>query len=90
MTTLISDNKCRGIFYLPGNIVLAMEGGGGGGVLLGIHGGGVPPSSLNPDPISDQNHAIFHTRFQTWPLKSKPVYRPDISVYKGLNYVTIA
>jgi len=25
-----------------------------GGVLLGIFGGGVPPASLNPDPISDQ------------------------------------
>ena len=30
------------------------QGGGGGGVLLGILGGGVPPGSLNPDPISDQ------------------------------------
>ena len=27
--------------------------GGGGGVLLGILGGGVPPGSPNPDPISD-------------------------------------
>jgi len=26
----------------------------GGGVLLGIFGGGVPPTSPNPDPISDQ------------------------------------
>ena len=26
----------------------------GGGVLLGILGGGVPPGSSNPDPISDQ------------------------------------
>ena len=25
-----------------------------GGVLLGILGGGVPPGSPNPDPISDQ------------------------------------
>ena len=25
-----------------------------GGVLLGILGGGVPPGSLSPDPISDQ------------------------------------
>ena len=30
-------------------------GGGGGGVLLGILGRGVPPSTPNPDPISDQN-----------------------------------
>ena len=28
--------------------------GGGEGVLLGILGGGVPPGSSNPDPISDQ------------------------------------
>ena len=26
-----------------------------GGVVLGILGGGVPPGSLNPDPISHQN-----------------------------------
>ena len=48
------------------------------GVLLGIHGRGVPPGSLNPDPISDQNMPF-----------SIPVFRPDIYVYKGLNYVTI-
>ena len=29
-------------------------GGRGGGVLLGILGGGVPPGSSIPDPISDQ------------------------------------
>ena len=28
--------------------------------------GGVPPGSPNPDPISDQNNVIFHTRFQPW------------------------
>ena len=33
---------------------IQMLGGGGGGVLLGILGGAVPPSSPNPDPISDQ------------------------------------
>ena len=34
----------------------ALSGGGGGrgGALLGILDGGVPPSSPNPDPISDQ------------------------------------
>ena len=31
-----------------------LPGGVGGGVLLGILGGGVPPGSSNPDPISDQ------------------------------------
>jgi len=43
----------------------------GGGVLLGIFGGGVPPASPNPDPISDQKMPFsdlaskIHTRFQT-------------------------
>ena len=41
---------------------------GGGGVTLGIRGGGVPPDSRNPDPISDQKNVNFRTRFQTWPL----------------------
>lgn len=35
------------------------------GVLLRIVGGGVLPGSPNPDPTSDQEIAIFHTRFQT-------------------------
>ena len=35
------------------------------GVLLRIIGGGVPPGSPNPDPISDQNMSF-----------SKPVFRP--------------
>ena len=37
------------------------------GVLLGILGGGVPPSSPNPDPISDQKMSF-----------STPVCRPDL------------
>ena len=57
----------------------------GGGVLLGIRGGGVPPGSPNPDPISDQKIVIFQTRFQPWPLKSIPVFRPGV----GRNYVII-
>jgi len=36
-----------------------------GRVLLGIFGGGVPPASPNPDPISDQK--------MTFPT---PVFRP--------------
>ena len=50
----------------------------GGRLLLGIFGGGVRPSSSNPDPISDQKSHFphpfsdqtskIHTRFQTWPL----------------------
>ena len=55
--------------------VLASAGMGGGGLLRGIRGGGVQPGSPNPDPISDQKMS-FHTRFQTRPLKSIPVFRP--------------
>ena len=43
------------------------RGGGGGGVLPGILGGGVPPGSSNPDPISDLNMPF-----------STPVFRPDL------------
>ena len=39
--------KCVSLF-LPGG------GGEGWGALLGIFGGGVPPGSSDPDPISDQ------------------------------------
>ena len=43
------------------------------GVLPGILGGGVSPTSPNPDPISDQHPlsdqtSKIHNRFQTWPL----------------------
>jgi len=37
------------------------------GILLGIFGGGVPPASPNPDPISDQK-----MKFST------PVFRPGL------------
>ena len=40
-------------------------GGGGKGILPGILDGGVPPSSPNPDPISDQKMSF-----------STPVFRP--------------
>ena len=42
----------------------------GGWVLLGILGGGVPPGSPNPDPISNPQKVIFFTRFQTRLLNS--------------------
>ena len=49
------------------------------GGLLEVLGGGVPPGSPNPDPISDKKECHFphsfsdqtskiHTRFHTWPL----------------------
>ena len=49
-----------------------------GEVPLGIFGGGVPPDSPNPDPISAPKNVIFCTRFQTKPLKSIPVFRPGL------------
>ena len=39
-------------------------------VLLRILGGGVLPGSPNPDPTSDQEIPIFHTRFQTRPPRN--------------------
>ena len=49
----------------------------GGGVLLGILGGGVPPlKSLKSWPDFRPKNVIFHTCFQTRPLKSIPVFRP--------------
>ena len=37
-------------------------GGTAGKIFLG---GGVPPGSPSPDPISDQKLAFFHTYFKT-------------------------
>ena len=45
---------------------LCVRGGGGGG-LLRILGGGVPPGSQNPDPISEQKMSF-----------SRPVFRPGL------------
>ena len=36
-------------------------------------------------PLPDQKVVFFHTRFQTWPLKSIPVLIPGL----GRNYVII-
>ena len=53
------------------------KGGGGLGerLFLEIRGGGVPPGSPSPYPISDPKIDILHTHFQTWPLKSIPFYQ---------------
>ena len=48
---------------------------GGGRLFLGIRGGGEPPGSPSPYPISDPKIDILHTHFQTWPLKSIPFYQ---------------
>ena len=50
-----------------------------GGILLEIRGGGVPPGSPNPDVILDKSMPF-----------SVPVFRPNIYIYKDLNYVAIA
>ena len=39
----------------------------GGRVLLGVLGGGVPPRSTDPDPISDLKMALF-----------TPIFRPGL------------
>ena len=46
---------------------LLIRPGRGRGVLLGILGGGVPPRSQSPDPISDPKMSF-----------STPVFRPDL------------
>ena len=53
------------------------------GVLLGILGGGVPPGSPNPDPISDQKCHFPH------PLSGlKEVTKHIIHVFKCLLIIT--
>ena len=49
----------------------------GVGVLLGILGGGVPPGSPNPDPISDQKMSYYNFihPFKTWPLKMRTRFK---------------
>ena len=50
---------------------ISFPGRGAWGILLRIlFGGGVPPSSPNPDPISRPRNVIFPSLFQTWPLKN--------------------
>ena len=58
--------------------LVGRDGSRGGGVLLGIRGGGVPPGSSNPYPISEQKNVILPIRFQTRPPKSIAVFRPGL------------
>ena len=51
---------------------------GEGGVLNGILGGGVPPGSLNPDPISDQNMPFSAQEACSW---SAHTYIADTGEY---------
>ena len=36
-------------------------------------------------PCFRPKQAIFHTRFQTWPLKSIPIFRPGLWLCRGVN-----
>ena len=51
-------------------------GGGEGLVLQGILGNDLPSGSPNPDPISGPKNVIFHTYFQTRPVRSIPIFIP--------------
>ena len=53
-----------------------------GGVLLGILGGGEPPGSPNPDPISDKKNAIPDP-LSDQTLKSIPAFRPGARFSKA-------
>ena len=48
------------------------------GVFLGILGGGVPPDSQNPDPISDQNLSFF-----------TPVSRPVPQIHTQVTFLKL-
>ena len=48
------------------------------GVLLGIFGGSVNARISKSRPNFISKNVISHTRFQTWPQKSTPVFRPDL------------
>ena len=61
----------------------------GGGVLLGILCWGVPPGSPNPASISDKKNVIFHTRIQTKPPKSIPVFTPGLSAETILSLLRL-
>jgi len=52
---------------------------GGAGVLLGIFGGGVPPASSNPDPISDQKMSFPTPVFR--PSFKNPYPFSDLTLY---------
>ena len=64
MDNLVANRKTEP--YLKTSLNLTMIPG----VLLGILGGGVPPSSPNPDPISDQKNVIFTLVFRPGTLRN--------------------
>ena len=59
---------------------------GGGGILLGILGGGVPPGSPNPDPISEQNCNFPHPFLDYTPKIHTPGFPTHLeNPWKSLN-----
>ena len=52
------------IYVGRNSLMLLFKCPGGGGVLLGILGGGVPPSSPHSDPISDQKMSFSTSVFR--------------------------
>ena len=73
---------------------ISFPGRGAGGVLLRIlFGGGVPPISPNPDPVSRPRNVIFRSRFQTWPLRNyldKNSNKKDfLTLCSGLTHLTL-
>ena len=69
-----------------GNQLVALSAQIAGFLLMGGGGGGTPRNSwwgcaarvFKSRPYFRPKHAIFHTRFQTWPLKFIPVFRPEL------------
>ena len=59
-------------------------GGGGGGYSWGFVAGSRPVLQILT-LFQTKKIVISHTRFQTWPLKSRSIFRPGV----GRNYVII-
>ena len=84
----ISLKVCLPLFSPTSDIILSTtpSGGGGGGRRC------IPGSSLwgrvgSPNPDPNQKIVIFHTRFQTWPLKSIRLFRPGVGSKKCYHYL---
>ena len=60
-----------------------------GGVPLGIFGGGVPPASPNPDPISDQEMPFPPPVFRPGLKNSYPFSDLTLYVIKPIAYASV-
>ena len=70
-------------------IVCSRGAGGGGGVTPGISWWWCAARFSKSWPSFRPKNVIFHTRFQTWPLKSLPVWSQNITLHvcTEINYV---